>query len=90
MDGPAVVPSTPRRVIHAVSVSRMPHEIEHFAADLLARLLVHRVTDRHNLEELMFEATLEIAEEIAHDLNVRREFVWEIIKGVRYNSVEEL
>jgi hypothetical protein len=38
----------------------------------------------------MFKATLEIATEIAQDLNVRREFVWEIIKGMRYNSVEEL
>lgn len=38
----------------------------------------------------MFKATVEIAEEIAHDLNVRREFVWEIIKGMCYNSVEEL
>lgn len=38
----------------------------------------------------MFKATLEIAGEIAHDLNVRREFVWEIIKGVRYDSIEEL
>ena len=38
----------------------------------------------------MFKATIEIAEEIARDLNVRREFVWEIIKGMRYNSLEEL
>jgi hypothetical protein len=38
----------------------------------------------------MFKATVELAAEIAHDLNVRREFVWEIIKGMRYNSVEEL
>ena len=38
----------------------------------------------------MFKATLEIAEEIAHDLNVRREFVWEIIRGVRYESIEDL
>ncbi len=39
---------------------------------------------------IMFKATIEIAEEIAHDLNVRREFVWEIIKGMYYNSIEEL
>ncbi len=38
----------------------------------------------------MFKATIDIAEEIAHDLNVRREFVWEIVKGMRYDSVEEL
>lgn len=38
----------------------------------------------------MFEATLDIAEQIAHDLNVRREFVWEIIKGMHYSSIEEL
>ena len=38
----------------------------------------------------MFKATIEIAGEIAHDLNVRREFVWRIIKGMCYNSVEEL
>ena len=38
----------------------------------------------------MFKATVEIASEIAHDLNVSREMVWDIIKGVRYNSVEEL
>ncbi len=38
----------------------------------------------------MVRATLTIAEEIAHDLNVRREFVWEIIKGMTYESVEEL
>jgi len=38
----------------------------------------------------MIKATLLIAEEIAHDLNVRREFVWEIIKGVRYDSIEDL
>jgi hypothetical protein len=37
----------------------------------------------------MFKATVELATEIAHDLNVSREFVWEIIKGMRYNSVEE-
>jgi hypothetical protein len=38
----------------------------------------------------MFKATIEIAAEIAHDLNVSRELVWEIIKGMRYNSLEEL
>ena len=38
----------------------------------------------------MIKATLQIAEEIAHDLNVRREFVWEIIKGLRYESIEDL
>jgi predicted DNA-binding protein YlxM (UPF0122 family) len=38
----------------------------------------------------MFKATVDIASEIAHDLNVSREFVWEIIKGTRYNCVEEL
>ena len=38
----------------------------------------------------MFKVTLEIAEEIAHDLNVRREFVWEIIKWMSYESVEDL
>lgn len=38
----------------------------------------------------MFKASPEITEEIAHDSNVRREFVWEIIQGVTYNAVEEL
>jgi hypothetical protein len=38
----------------------------------------------------MFKATLDIASEIAHDLNVSREFVWEIIKGTHYDSIEEL
>ncbi|MGA9117074.1 MAG: hypothetical protein WB626_09890 [Bacteroidota bacterium] len=38
----------------------------------------------------MFKATLEMASEIAHDLNVSREMVWEIIKGVRFNSRDEL
>ena len=38
----------------------------------------------------MFKATVDIATEIAHDLNVTRELVWEVIKGVRYNSIEEL
>jgi hypothetical protein len=38
----------------------------------------------------MFKPSIEIASEIAHDLNVSRELVWEIIKGVRYDSVEEL
>jgi hypothetical protein len=38
----------------------------------------------------MAKATVDLATEIAHDLNVTREFVWEIIKGMRYNSVEEL
>jgi len=38
----------------------------------------------------MFKATVDIASEIAHDLNVSREFVWEIIRGMRYNSIEEL
>ena len=46
----------------------------------------------YNSEEgkTMFKATLEIATEIARDLNVSREFVWEIVKGMRYSSVEEL
>jgi len=38
----------------------------------------------------MFKATLELASEIAHDLNLSRELVWDIIKGKRYNSREEL
>lgn len=38
----------------------------------------------------MLKATLDIASEIAHDLNVSRELVWEIIKGKRYNSREQL
>jgi hypothetical protein len=38
----------------------------------------------------MFKASIEVATDIAHDLNVRREFVWEIIKGMTYNSIEEL
>jgi len=38
----------------------------------------------------MLKATVDLATEIAHDLNVSRESVWEIIKGMRYNSVEEL
>ena len=45
----------------------------------------------NNLEgKKMFKATIDIAEELAHDLNVRREFVWEIIEGMTYNSIEEL
>jgi hypothetical protein len=47
----------------------------------------------HTQEEgiiAMFKATIEVATDIAHDLNVRREFVWEIIKGMTYNSIEEL
>jgi hypothetical protein len=40
--------------------------------------------------ETMFKATVDIATEIAHDLNVSREFVWEIIQGMRYDSIEEL
>jgi hypothetical protein len=45
-----------------------------------------------SLEEriAMFKASIEVATDIAHDLNVRREFVWEIIKGMTYNSIEEL
>lgn len=38
----------------------------------------------------MFKATLQIAEEIAHGLNVDREMVWEIIKGMRFNNQDEL
>lgn len=38
----------------------------------------------------MLRATIEIASSIAHDLNVSRELVWEIIKGMRYSSIEEL
>jgi len=38
----------------------------------------------------MFKATVEIAAEIAHDLNVSRELVWDIIRRMRYDSVEEL
>jgi hypothetical protein len=38
----------------------------------------------------MFKATVEIATDIAHDLNVSRELVWEIIRGMRYDSIEEL
>jgi hypothetical protein len=41
-------------------------------------------------ETAMFKATVDIASAIAHDLNVSREFVWEIIKGMRYNAIEEL
>jgi hypothetical protein len=47
-------------------------------------------TETIEREEHMFKATIDIASAIAHDLNVSREFVWEIIKGTRYNSVEEL
>ena len=38
----------------------------------------------------MIKATIEIASAIAHDMNVSREMVWEIIKGMRYASLEEL
>lgn len=38
----------------------------------------------------MLKATIDIATSIAHDLNVSREIVWEIIKGMRYGSIEEL
>lgn len=38
----------------------------------------------------MFKATLDLAAEIAHDLNLSRELVWEIIKGKRYNTREDL
>ncbi len=38
----------------------------------------------------MFKATVEIATEIARDLNLSRELVWEIIQDMRYDSIEEL
>jgi hypothetical protein len=38
----------------------------------------------------MFKATLDTAAEIARDLNLSREIVWEIIKGRRFNSREDL
>ena len=38
----------------------------------------------------MLKATIDIAAAIAHDLNVSREIVWDIIKGMRYGSIEEL
>lgn len=38
----------------------------------------------------MLKATIDIAAAIAHDLNVSREMVWDIIKGMRYGSIEEL
>ena len=46
---------------------------------------------RINQQEMtMLRATIEIASAIAHDLNVSREIVWEIIKGMRCSSIEEL
>jgi hypothetical protein len=42
------------------------------------------------LGDIMFKATVEMAAEIARDLNVSRELVWEIIRRMRYDSVEEL
>ncbi len=38
----------------------------------------------------MFKATLDVASEIAHDLNVSRELVWEILKGRKFNSREQM
>ena len=38
----------------------------------------------------MFKATLDIASEIAHDLNVSRELVWEILKGRKFSSREQM
>jgi energy-converting hydrogenase A subunit M len=38
----------------------------------------------------MFKATRDIASLIAHSLNLTTDEVWDIIKGRRYNSVEEL
>lgn len=38
----------------------------------------------------MFKATIDIAAEIAHDLNVSRELVWEILKGRKFNSREHM
>jgi hypothetical protein len=46
--------------------------------------------DTKRTGETMFKATVEIAAEIAHDLNVSRELVWDIIRRMRYDSVEEL
>ena len=38
----------------------------------------------------MLKATLDIASEIAHDLNVSRELVWEILKGRKFTSREQM
>ena len=78
-------------------------KVEHFISKLDEEITDHNVLrgtvtvihlviycSRTQGRKTMFKATLEIATEIAHDLNLRREFVWEIIKGMRYNSVEEL
>ncbi len=40
--------------------------------------------------DIMIKATIEIASAIAHDLNVSREMVWEIIRGMRFGSIEEM
>jgi hypothetical protein len=38
----------------------------------------------------VFKATLDVAAEIAHDLNVSRELVWEILKGRKFESRERM
>ena len=47
-------------------------------------------SENQQAEGPMLKATIDIATSIAHDLNVSREIVWEIIKGMRYGSIEEL
>jgi hypothetical protein len=38
----------------------------------------------------MLKPTLDIASEIAHDLNVSRELVWEILRGKSFLSREQM
>jgi hypothetical protein len=71
-------------------MNRRPGRKEQVNAEL--RSFSRQQDSLHQLEEriAMFKASIEVATDIAHDLNVRREFVWEIIKGMTYNSIEEL
>jgi hypothetical protein len=55
---------------------------------LASRVGYHTPNKRR--EGTMFKATIDIASEIAHDLNVSRELVWEILKGKRFNSREQM
>mgnify|MGYP001586339996 CR=1 FL=1 len=47
-------------------------------------------TPSNHGEGTMLKATLDIASEIAHDLNVSRELVWEILKGRKFTSREQM
>jgi hypothetical protein len=47
-------------------------------------------THNNHPEDVMLKATPDVASEIAHDLNVSRELVWEILKGRTFTSREQM